>query len=174
MIIGIIGGTNSFSSQLKSRQDAPTLLKASGIVFLVAFIILTGVALVTLSKIGSVIKGDRKLVFAVVTGEPFLLVRVIYILLVDFGTNPSLFSNTQGNVIVQAFMSVFEEFVVVMLYLAAGFFTPKIDRSQVRPGYQADGAEVAGNYGSRLILCYLARSAADNDSIGPTYRPARR
>ena len=146
LIFGIVGATDSLSSSsASSRQNAQTLSKASGILFLVIFVVMTGVALITLSMIGGVIPGDRKLVFAVVASEPFLLVRVIYLLLTNFAVNPSLFSNVQGNVIVQAFMSVLEEFIVMILYLGAGYLAPSISRDKVQAGYHRSGGVEAAN-----------------------------
>ena len=144
MALGIAGADDAFSTNASTRQQGTTLSKASGIIFLVIFIGMTFMALVTVSQIGSVIQGDRKLVFAVVASEPFLLVRVIYLLLADFSVNTLLFSTFQGNVLVQAFMSVLEEFIVVILYLAAGFFAPEINRAKVQPGSRVGGIE-AGN-----------------------------
>jgi len=140
LIMGIIGGTDAFSSNPNSRKSGVTDTKVAIILFLVAFFVLAGISLLTLLKIGQVIDGEKRLLWAVIASLPFLLVRLIYSLIVDFDRSSTIFSLTSTRnvaVVVQAIMSVAMEFIVVALYLAAGFTVRTIPRSTVQNGHQS-------------------------------------
>ena len=135
LILAIIGGTDQVPGNTPSSMSTGvTLVRAAIIIFLVVFIFLAIITVVTSFSIRSIGKGEAPLLYAVALSIPFLLVRLIYAMLVDFDTGSTTFSYINGNVIVQAFMAVLEEFVVVLLYLGAGLLVPKIPRSNVQAG----------------------------------------
>jgi hypothetical protein len=137
LILAITGGVKSFTSASANGNNGQT--KAAILIFLGVLIVQSLVALLTCLKLGHVMRDERKLVFAVGASVPFLFVRIIYSLIAIFNgrsRNFSVTANTYAAVVVQACMSVIEEFVVVVLYLLAGILTPVISRSQVQRGYR--------------------------------------
>jgi hypothetical protein len=85
-----------------------------------------------------IMDGEQRLVFASLAVTPFLIVRIIYALIVDFDTNSTLFSLTSRHdaaVVVCAVMSAAMEFAVVSIFLAAGLAMPAIPRGMVQSGH---------------------------------------
>ena len=135
LILAIVGGTDQVPGNTPSTMSTGvTLVRAGIIIFLVVFVLLAVITVVTFFSIRSIPKGEAPLLYAVALSIPFLLVRLIYALLVDFDSGSTTFNNITGNVIVQAFMATLEEFIVVLLYLTAGLLIPKIPRSNVQTG----------------------------------------
>lgn len=87
----------------------------------------------TLANTVAISSGDMRLLLAVVCSIPFLLVRLIYSILSGFNINALNFNIVTGNVLVQGFVAVMEEFVVVILYLAVGLTAPKLLRADMQP-----------------------------------------
>lgn len=73
---------------------------------------------------------ERRVPFAVAIAWPFILVRLLYSILVVF-LNDSHFSVVNGSVAVRAAMSVAEEMIVVMIYLALALTLPKFEPPKV-------------------------------------------
>lgn len=68
---------------------------------------------------------------AVVGSLPFLVVRVLYSVLVEFNYDDqgSVFSPTAGDIWARVFMEALEEWVIVALYLVAGYVSPRVEKS---------------------------------------------
>ena len=141
-ILSIIGATKQFSSTQDTRDSGKTLTRAAVVIYLVAFLIQCAIAAFTFFKMRVVRKGEQVLVLAVAGSIPFIFVRVIYAMLGSFSNNPS-FDPVDGDVFIHAFMSIFEEFVTVILYLAAGLLAPKIAGGTTRPGEFETNTEYA-------------------------------
>ena len=109
-------------------------LHASAILLTVAFGLLVVSVGWTFANVRQTIKSDRILLYAAALSLPFLAVRDIYNILQSFQVNTSLFNSIIGSVVVYAFMAIFMEFIVVILYLGAGWRAPKIDRELVKTG----------------------------------------
>ncbi len=102
--------------------------------FLLVIIVLAAVTIFTFSQMRHVMDGEKRLVWGCLASIPFLFVRIVYSIIVDFDRSSTVFSFTSTRnaaVVVQAIMSVLMEFIVVALYLAAGFAAPAIPRSMV-------------------------------------------
>lgn len=149
IILSIVGGVDLASTETQTRQQGHTLSHASSILLLVAFVIMSGTAIVTFLNIQNTIKGDRILLYAIAATWPFLLVRVVYLMLGSFGAGNGLFNTVTGSVIVLAFMAIFEEFVIVISYLMAGLLAPKLNRSHLQPGKRTNMDTEAQDDGSK-------------------------
>ncbi|KAI9849740.1 MAG: hypothetical protein M1838_006276 [Thelocarpon superellum] len=132
LILGIVGGTDLYSQSSSDSNQGRDLLKASVILFLVAWVVLAIITIVTLARTRLADASERHLLFAVVVAMPFLFVRIVYSILADYDTSTQTFSQLDGNITVRAFMATLEEFAVVLLYLIAGFLTPVISRAAVQ------------------------------------------
>ena len=164
LILAIIGGTDQAPGNTPSTMsNGVTLVRAGIVVFLVVFVFLAIITVITFFSIRSISKGEAPLLYAVALSIPFLLVRLIYALLVDFDTSSTTFNYITGSVIAQAFMATLEEFIVVLLYLTAGLLAPKIPRSNVqtdvplaeRNAPYSAGSEHGGRWSMRLgIGCF--------------------
>src|SRR5438034_209654 len=87
LILAIIGGVKSFSSDSDKQRRGETLSKMTVLIF---FDILIGQFLATFftfTKWRLVMRTKRKLVFAVTTSVPFLFVRMIYSLIAVLNHN---------------------------------------------------------------------------------------
>ena len=147
LILSIVGGTKLETSNPDSDtvHDAAQFSQIGSILFLVTFILCAVVVALTGLKFRYLLRSDIGLYLAASLSIPFLLVRIIYVMLVSYNIedSSSAFNSTTGNIFIQAFMSTFEEFVVVIMYLAAGIMTPAVSRDRVRPGQWEQGKEAA-------------------------------
>jgi len=130
LILCIVGGSNSYSST--GVYTPQTTTKAGEVLYVLAFIILVLIAAVLVIKVRNTPSGDRRLVWAVILAFPFILVRLIYSLISVFARNPR-FSLVTGSVIIHVFMSVLEEMIVVIIYLAVGWTVETLAREDRGP-----------------------------------------
>ncbi|KAL8848718.1 MAG: hypothetical protein Q9221_006262 [Calogaya cf. arnoldii] len=147
LILAAIGSMKLYSSDLSQHSGGITLARAGIIIFLLLFLGLAGVttALVshTFRRCELINIGERRMLCAVIASVPFIAVRLLYSLLVFFDTTSSTLTLQGGNVWVRSFKSVAEEWVTVILYLAAGQAAPRVARGevQVAPTAGADKLE---------------------------------
>jgi hypothetical protein len=135
LILGIIGGMKLFDTNPASVNTGITYTKIAIILFILTLIALAAITAFTLMRIRHVMDGEKRLVFACLAVIPFLLVRIIYSIIVDFDRSSTIFSflsTRTAAVVVQGVMSVAMEFIVVLIFLTAGFVTPAIPRSMVQ------------------------------------------
>jgi hypothetical protein len=135
LALGIIGGTKLFDTNPASVNTGVTYTKIAIMLFLLALIALAAITTFTVMRIRHVMDGEKRLVFACMAVGPFLLVRIIYSIIANFdhsSTSFSFSSTRTAAVVVQAVMSVAMEFIVVLIFLTAGFVTPVIPRSMVQ------------------------------------------
>lgn len=152
--VSIAGGIYQASSHPSEQQQGIDLSHAAGIVFACAFGVMTIESLLTSRLLSYIITGDRILLFAIAAGFPFLLVRLIYIELVDFRVDYATLNTINGSVVAQGLLSVFPEFVVMIFFLGAGLRAPKIQRSQVRTGksVQRSNQDSEAAYHSKWVM----------------------
>lgn len=132
LALGIVGGIDLFASSTSSRNTGITLTEASIIIFLVSFVALAAITVVTFTHLRSVVDEEKRLLFAALASIPFLIVRLTYSIVANFDRSSTIFSITATQntaVIVQAIMSLAMEFIVVSLYLVAGFTTPAVSKT---------------------------------------------
>ena len=129
LVLIIVGGLKLRDSNSSEHPQGQTLTHAAIILLILDFAALSGITLLYyLPQLRTISQGERPIVIAVAASIPFLLVRLVYSALVYFDTNPKQFNPVTGNVVVQSFMAVLEEFITVGLYLAAGLLAPTIPK----------------------------------------------
>lgn len=145
LILGIVGSTKAFDSNPNGRSSSSSYIKAAVILYALALVALSAIAMFNLARQHSMIEGEKRLALAVAASIPFLIVRILYSIISAFDRSSKVFKSTSNSttaVIVQAIMSSTMEFIVVIIYLAAGFAVGRIPRSMVKKGY-IDGAREA-------------------------------
>lgn len=142
LILAIYGGTKIFSSSTNAVNNGLKFSEAAAIVFLLTLILLGVITIYTSFHSQDIPRGERPLLFASVLGIPFLFVRVLYLLVVDFDWSYNTFgliSTSNRVVIVDAVMAVLMEFVVVSIYLMAGFGATAITKKTVQDRSMSSG-----------------------------------
>ena len=120
LILCIVGGideanTTNSSDVSTGRRDT----KIGIIIFLIIYLVLLALVIITMKDVGSASRGEKRIYFAVLAALPFLAVRLLWSLLAAFSNN-STFSIEGGKPLVQLFMAILEEFVIVVMYTLAG------------------------------------------------------
>lgn len=131
LVLAIIGGTRLASPDASKEDSAHDFLKTAGVLFLVVLIAIVGVAVSTVPVWRALPPGETKLLVAAFAAFPFLVVRMIYTLLVDFA-NDDTFNILGGNAFVHLGMSVVEEIIVTVIYLAVGLMVPSMSEQLQR------------------------------------------
>ncbi|KAI9697512.1 MAG: hypothetical protein M1820_007778 [Bogoriella megaspora] len=131
------GGSVTFDQQGSSKYNIGITLQKTGIcIIIVNFVAIAVASLITLYNVRHAIPEDRRIAFFTTASLPFLLVRLIYSCIIIFSIGKStIFNPLQQNVWAEVFMAVTEEFITVILFLAAGILTPRVHRTAVEgPG----------------------------------------
>ena len=168
LILGIVAGTEEFSSNASTRKGGYSLLKAASILFLVGLVALATVCFQTFTRREWIIDGEMRLLMASVLSLPFILVRVTYTMISAFSQPSNTFSIISGTtraVVIQAIMSVAMEFVVVALYVAAGLTVRKIPRSMVKEGYMDPPSYNVANKTSQQYPVASPAAAQHNSAV---------
>lgn len=76
-------------------------------------------ALLTCTSLSAIPSGEKRILFGVLLALPFIFVRILYSVLADF-VNNSTFRLIDGNPTAQLCMSIVEEMVVAVVYIATG------------------------------------------------------
>jgi hypothetical protein len=121
LILCIVGGLDEADSSASEIATGKKYTKVGVIMFLIIYILLLALAIITMKDVGNAPKGEKRIYIAVLGALPLLGVRLLWSLLATFANNPS-FSITSGKPWVQFFMATVEEFVVVVFYVLAGLF----------------------------------------------------
>ncbi|MCJ1283119.1 hypothetical protein MMC26_002446 [Xylographa opegraphella] len=119
LILCIVGGTDRASSDISEYSTGQTYIKAGIAIFIVIYVVLFGLTVVTGADLGNAPRGEKRIYFAVVAALPLIAVRLLYSILADF-TSISNFSLANPDPWVQLFMAVIEECIVVLMYTLAG------------------------------------------------------
>jgi hypothetical protein len=119
LILCIVGGTDESDSSSSEIVTGKRDTKIGVIIFLVIYLLLFALSIITMKDIGNASKGEKRVYFAVLGAIPLLGVRLLWSLLSAFSNNPS-FSIMSGKPLVQFFMATLEEFVIVVFYTLVG------------------------------------------------------
>ncbi|ORY19753.1 hypothetical protein BCR34DRAFT_471557 [Clohesyomyces aquaticus] len=119
LILSIVGGTRG-TVKPDGTIEIATESKAGIGLYIVAYIALAFICLLSIRKVSSVPPTERRVPLAVIAALPFILVRLVYSALSVFIHN-HLFNIVNGSVVVLIIMAVAEEFIVVAIYLLLGF-----------------------------------------------------
>jgi len=137
LALSIAGGTESSPDNTPSTiSTGLTLRKAAAILLLVGWAISLAMNGLFLMRLRYVWEGDKPLVYFGLAAEPFILVRIIYLILTAFDSHSKLFNPFGPNVYVQAFMQVTMEFIAFILFATAGMLTPGIKNTPSHPNGQ--------------------------------------
>ncbi|KAI9825306.1 MAG: hypothetical protein M1819_000552 [Sarea resinae] len=145
LALAIVGGIKESHDSSSDVSTGHALVKAAIVLFTVIFLVQAGIALFTLARIQHV--AERRIIYAVCISLPFLAVRLAFSLAGAFDTKSLTFNVLDGNVWAFAFMALFEEFIVVGLYLALGFLlpSPRELESQRVYGEDIDASDLQGS-----------------------------
>jgi hypothetical protein len=125
LILSIAGGT-SITVQPDGTFKVATTSKAGIALYIVAYVGIILVYLISVPKTSIVPNQERRVPVAIIFALPFVLVRLIYSACSVFLHN-HLFNIVNGNVALRVAMAVIEEFIVVAIYIALGFMVTKLD-----------------------------------------------
>ncbi|KAI5456031.1 hypothetical protein BGZ63DRAFT_418066 [Mariannaea sp. PMI_226] len=128
LILSIVGGTSGSTSSNGTVKPATTS-KVAIILFILSFVAMMGMLIVSFGYLSSVPAKERRIVMAVGVAAPFISVRLLYSVLAVFLSNKT-FSVVGGSVAVRAAMAVVEEFIVVLDYLIVGYTLDRLDEHQ--------------------------------------------
>lgn len=118
LILSIVGGTSSISPT--GAYTVQGTSEAGVVLYIVVYVALGAVTLVTLTNRSYLGSDESRIMWAVVSGMPLILTRLIYSLLVVFHHSHT-FSLVSGSPLVHALMAVVEEMLVVLIYLGVGW-----------------------------------------------------
>jgi hypothetical protein len=172
LILAIFGGLKLFDTNPASVNTGVTYTKIAIMLFLVTLIALAAITAFTFMRIRHVMDGEKRLVFACLAVIPFLLVRIIYSIIVDFDRSSTIFSflsTRTAAVVVQAVMSVAMEFIAVLIFLTAGFMTPAIPRSMVQSQQDETTMQPKQRYGWRTSRDNSGSSAHPLRAAQPSF-----
>jgi len=131
LILAIVAGSESTSTQPSTLNNVRSERKAGAILLLVSALINSALVLFLISRVQHIIPGDRVIIWCAFFSIPFLLARVIYLMLVAFDYQSPDFSNYIAiNIWVESFLQIFMEMIVFGLYLAAGLLAPRTTREE--------------------------------------------
>lgn len=120
LILSIAGGTSSITPDGKYQPQSTS--KAGVVLYLLALISLSAIALITATKLSNGPKDDTRIAWITILAIPFIFIRLLYSFLTVFGTNKH-FNPATGSVVIHVFMAILEEFFVVFMYLIIGWMT---------------------------------------------------
>ncbi|KAF6233117.1 hypothetical protein HO173_008661 [Letharia columbiana] len=130
LIICIVGGSDLTDSSISEQSTGKKLIKAGLIIFLIIYICLFLLIAKSASQINGLPSGEKRVLSALIVALPLLGVRILFSLLAYFSTI-STFSPINGNVLVRAFMAIFEEILIVIVYTLAGILVPKFGNAKM-------------------------------------------
>ena len=147
LILGIVGGIQGSDDSSKTGKYTPqTASKVGIILYIVAFIALVGILVLSSGSISKVSPGEKRILLAVAASLPFILVRIIYSVMSTIANNPS-FNAFSGNVTILLCMADIEEWVVVIIYLAVGLtLSKKIQAPSGQPNESAPKPQHSTEY----------------------------
>jgi len=141
LILGIVAGSQTGATDQKTINDTKSERKAAAILLIISAIVNSALVLLFVSRLRRVYYGDRKLAILAALSTPFILVRVIYLVLLAFSTDPK-FNVKSPNIYVQAFMQSLMEFIIFAIFATAGFMS---DRIQPKGTHAGPGQQVGGD-----------------------------
>lgn len=119
LILCIVGGIDEADATSSDISTGKKYTKIGVVMFLIVYLVLTALVIITMKDVGNAPRGEKRIYFAVLAAIPLLAVRLLWSLLATF-KDDSTFSTTNGNALVQLFMAILEEFIIVVFYMLAG------------------------------------------------------
>jgi hypothetical protein len=120
-----VGGIDiSHTSSPKDISTGRKDTKTGVLIFLGVWVILSMLTIITMKDVGNADSGNKRIYFAVLAAIPLLAVRLLWSILAAFSHN-SDFDITGGKPLIQLFMAILEEFVIVCMYTFTGLIAGK-------------------------------------------------
>ncbi|KAL9045551.1 MAG: hypothetical protein Q9214_001422 [Letrouitia sp. 1 TL-2023] len=138
------GSIKLYGEDVSKHETGRNISRVGIVIFVLVFVFFVVLNAYTFLRSSSVRPGEKRILLATGASLPFIAVRIVYTLLAYFVTGSNTFSLRNGSIAVQAAMGVAEEWVTVILYLAAGILAPKIAREEVRVEQFAWGTQGRG------------------------------
>lgn len=145
VILSVVGGT-SISLSANGSYHLPATSKAGIILYVVGFVTILFILLVSVPHRSMAPGRDRYIPFAIFIAVPFIAVRLLYSLLSVFA-HSDLFRIGTGSVAVNAGMSIIEEFIAVGIYVALGLWLEKVQLAPKDDGNSAWVLNSQGHHG---------------------------
>jgi hypothetical protein len=115
----VVGGIDEANSSASEISEGEKLTKIGVIIFFLIYILLFSLVVITIKDVGNAPRGEKRVYLAVVGSLPLLAVRLLWSILATF-LNNSDFSLRSGKPLIQLFMAVVEEFIIVCFYTLVG------------------------------------------------------
>jgi len=131
IVLAIVAGVDSTDSSASTRNTGHTLRKAASILLFLVGLANGAVLLRQLTRIQSIVPGDRVLLWLAFLSMPFIFVRLLLYVLEAF-LKSAAFNPLTLNIYIEAFMQILMEFIAIALYIAGGLLAPVMDESQYR------------------------------------------
>jgi hypothetical protein len=131
LILSIAGGSGG-DTQSNGIPTVSTTSKASIALFIVGYIGICFIWLVSMSQVSIVPGNEKRISLGVMLALPFIFVRLLYSTLAIFVHN-STFNIINGSVGVHVAMAIIEEFIVVFIYLLLGFILQPLSEGEQGP-----------------------------------------
>jgi hypothetical protein len=119
LILAIVGGIDESNDSASEIATGKKLTKVAIIIFLIIYILLVSLTIITMKDVGNAPRGEKRIYFAVIGAIPLLAVRLLWSILATFSNNAD-FSIFSGKPLIQLFMATVEEFVIVVFFTIAG------------------------------------------------------
>ena len=120
LVLGIVGATQSVGN---SSFTVSPIMKAA----LAVFISIAGLMLCMLSYLTCFLdcmrRSEKIILSSIYACVPFFIVRLVYVALGDYGTDPR-FRSFNGDVTINLVMSVLEEIIITIVLLTVGLAFP--------------------------------------------------
>ena len=153
LALAIVGGVKISDQDPSTASSGHALEKVAIIIFLAIFLVLACICIYTLIRLTYVPRTERIIVYIVALSIPFLLARLIYSIISAFDWRSVTFNIITGSVAVRVVMATMEEFVIVIIYLIAGFVAPVIRQTPFLRGHlDSDKVECRSNHKRQALL----------------------
>jgi hypothetical protein len=124
LIFCVVGGIDESNSSASEISEGKKFTKIGVMIFFLIYILLFSLVVITIKDVGNAPRGEKYVYLAVVCALPFLAVRLLWSILATFSNN-SDFSLAGGKPLIQLFMAIVEEFIIVCFYTLVGLTIEK-------------------------------------------------
>lgn len=161
LILCIVGATSANNPAEIYDEDT---VKIGIVLFAVVYALLCLLCAIASIAARKTKRGERQLIIAVAFALPFLLVRIIYVLIAAFGHNVDfqIGNGSTAAVTILLFMEVLEECVVVLIYIGTGLNLPAVPIADAGKGERLAYRLGRGDFGGgKLGILSLGAAVMD-------------
>jgi hypothetical protein len=124
LILCIVGGLDIADADASDVSNGKKLTKIGIVIFLIVYLVLFALVVITMTDVGNAPSGEKRIYFAVAAALPLLAIRLLWSILASFSNNAD-FSLNSSKPLIQLFMAIVEEFVIVCIYILVGLTANK-------------------------------------------------